>query len=60
MTFDLVIRNGTVVDGLRVSSSSPVPLKIGEQVTFGGMTVRIVDAHQLYLVLLGRSPWGNR
>ena len=57
---DLNSHNGTVVDGMRVSSSQPVPLKIGEQVTFGGMTVRVVDAHQLYLVLLGRSPWGNR
>ena len=57
---DLNSHNGTVVDGMRVSANQPIPIKIGEQVTFGGMTVRVVDAHQLYLVLLGRSPWGNK
>jgi pSer/pThr/pTyr-binding forkhead associated (FHA) protein len=60
VVIDLNSHNGTVVDGMRVSGSQPVPIKVGEQVTFGGMTVRIVDAHQLYLVLLGRSPWGNK
>jgi hypothetical protein len=59
VVIDLNSHNGTVVDGMRVSGSHPVPLKIGEQITFGGMTVRVVDAHQLYLVLLGRSPWGR-
>jgi hypothetical protein len=56
---DLNSHNGTVIDGMRVSGSAPVPIKIGEQLTFGGMTVRVVDAHQLQQVLTGRSPWGR-
>lgn len=57
---DLNSHNGTIVDGMRVHGNQVIPLKIGEQVTFGGLTVRIVDAHQLYLVLIGRSPWAGR
>lgn len=57
---DVNSHNGTSIDGARVSPSQPVVLRIGEQVTFGGMVVRVVDAPQLYLVLLGRSPWPNR
>lgn len=57
---DVNSHNGTSIDGMRVQPSQPVPLRIGEQVTFGGMVVRIVDASQLYLVLVGRSPWGSR
>jgi pSer/pThr/pTyr-binding forkhead associated (FHA) protein len=57
---DVNSHNGTAIDGVRVSPSQPVPMRIGEQVTFGGMVVRIVDAGQLYLVLIGRSPWGSR
>jgi hypothetical protein len=57
---DVNSHNGTSIDGQRVHPSQPVPLRIGEQVTFGGMVVRIVDAGQLYLVLVGRSPWGSR
>lgn len=57
---DLNSHNGTAVDGTRVPASASVPLRIGEQVTFGGMVVRIVDAGQLYLVLAGRAPWGSR
>ena len=52
--------NGTAVDGIRVQPGKPIPIKLGEQVTFGGMTVRIVDAHQLQQVLQGRSPFPQR
>ena len=57
---DVNSHNGTSIDGVRVQSSQPVVLRLGEQVTFGGMVVRIVDAAQLMLVLLGRAPWAGR
>ncbi len=57
---DVNSHNGTSIDGVRVLPSQPVVLRIGEQVTFGGMVVRVVDAAQLYLVLLGRAPWASR
>lgn len=60
VVIDLNSHNHTFIDSMQIPASQPVPLKVGEQITFGGMTVRVVDSHQLYLVLLGRSPWGNR
>ena len=57
---DVNSHNGTSIDGVRVQSSQPVVLRLGEQVTFGGMVVRIVDAAQLLLVLMGRAPWASR
>ncbi|MFO0574346.1 MAG: FHA domain-containing protein [Polyangia bacterium] len=50
--------NGTAVGGIRVPPSQPVPLRVGEQLTIGGMLVRLIDANQLHQVLTDRSPWG--
>lgn len=60
VVIDANSHNGTTTDGQRVAASQPIPIKIGEPITFGGMVVRIATASMVYQALLGRPPWGNR
>ena len=59
VVIDANSHNGTTIDGLRVTASQPIPIKIGEPITFGGMIVRIATASMVYQALLGRPPWGT-
>lgn len=48
---DLDSHNGTAVSSVPILPSRPEPLRSGDLVTFGGVTVRVVDSAQLYQVL---------
>jgi FHA domain len=48
---DLGSQNGTLLDGVKVAPSQPVPIKPGSFVTLGRMTGRILDAAMLHRLL---------
>ena len=53
MEFDLIIRNGTVVDGHRVQEAV---LKPGKSLTIGPLTFRADYEHNGYFPVLGVGP----
>jgi hypothetical protein len=60
VVIDANSHNGTTIEGNRVAAGQPIPIKIGEPITFGGMLVRIVTATIVHQALLGRPPWAHR
>lgn len=48
---DLDSHNGTAVTNVPILPSRPEPLRSGDLVTFGGVTVQVVDAAHLYVLL---------
>lgn len=50
---DLGSHNGTLVRGEKLVPNEPARLKSGDLVTFGSVTVRVVDAAALHRLLLG-------
>ena len=51
---DLDSHNGTAVSNVPILPSRPEVLRSGDLVTFGGVTVRVVDSTELYAVLSSR------
>lgn len=49
---DLDSHNGTAVGSVPILPSRPEVLRPGETLTIGGVTVRVVDAVQLYSILI--------
>lgn len=53
---DLDSQNGTAVDDVPILPSRAEALRAGGALTFGGVTVRVVDADQLYTLLSHKAP----
>jgi len=51
LIYDAESHNGTSVGSKRVTAAEPQPLRSGDLVTFGAVTVRCVDAAELHVVL---------
>lgn len=52
VVIDLDSHNGTAVSSVPILPSRAEPLRPGEFITFGGVTARVVDAGQLYTMLM--------
>ncbi|MCS6914356.1 MAG: FHA domain-containing protein [Myxococcales bacterium] len=52
VVIDLDSHNGTAVSSVPILPSRAEPLRPGEYITFGGVTARVVDAGQLYALLM--------
>jgi pSer/pThr/pTyr-binding forkhead associated (FHA) protein len=48
---DLESQNGTKVNGAAVAPNTPVPIQIGDQLTFGNVSARLCDAAVLHELL---------
>lgn len=51
MIVDSHTHNGTEIDGRRIPAKQPVPLSVGNSITFGSLIVHLVDSNRLYQVL---------